>query len=116
MRLLIAILAALAASLVPVSSQARPTPTNHTLPACNPSLPNIYMNYHPDTFTDDGGHTYGPATSLTCNPSPPQQLHIRYLPSSWTLAQADTYCTASGGDYVTTHWGVNDDTCVNVDY
>lgn len=97
----------------------RPTPiaefvANHTLAACNPALPNIYANWQADTYTDDGGHTYGWAATLTCNPSPPQVIHIKNMPGAMSLTDAHAWCLDQGGTHVQTRFGVNVNTCVGI--
>lgn len=55
-------------------------------------------------------------TSLGCNVVPPQVLHLRYIPSNWTLAQAHTYCTGLGAANAQTLYAGTANVCPDIDY
>lgn len=115
MKKLLLVLAAILGLVVGTAAyvSAEEAPQTHTLPACTNGA-TVWMEYRADTYTDDGGHTYGPATTLTCDPDGDNTVHIKWLPSTWTLAQGHTYCADSGSAYMITRLGGNANVCPDV--
>lgn len=108
-------IAALIIAAIGVASPAPAAkPAAHTLPDC-PAVPEyVWMEYKPDTWLGPNGH-YGPAGTLTCNPTAANRVHIKHVPGSWSLGTAQSYC-ADAGSYIAGRFGGTSFVCPDVDF